>query len=221
MFEKHDPVEPKQIQVIEQFGKRWYITPDGNKYPSITTLLGTEEKQWLTDWRQSLGEDRANAEMRRAASRGTAVHLMIERFLNNDLNPTADQKTEHIVEFNSLRLFLRRINKIRAQEIPLYSDALKIAGRVDCIAEFDGVLSVVDFKTSTNNKTEHMIGDYYLQATAYALMYHELYDVQIDDIAILMSVEKGAVPLVFKQKVDPFITPLIRRINTFYKGVKR
>ena len=220
MFETYQFVEPKPLKVLETYGKRYYITPEGNKYPSITTLLGAEEKQWLNDWRNSLGEEKADRETKRAAARGEAVHKMIEQFLRNNPNPTEGHKTENIVEFNSLRLFLLRISNIRALETPMYCDALKIAGRVDCIADFDGELSIVDFKTSTNNKEVHMIQDYYLQTTAYALMFHEMYDIQIDNIVILMSVEKGAVPLVFKQKVEPFITPLVHRINTFYKGVK-
>lgn len=221
MFEKYEYVTPQDIKVQEQFGKRWYITPAGAKYPSITTLLGAEEKQWLTDWRSSLGEERADREMKRAAARGTAVHTMIEKHLKNDPDATQGHKIEHINEFSSLRLFLKRINNIRAQEIPMYSDILKVAGRVDCVAEYKGKLAIVDFKTSTNNKNDHMIQDYYLQTTAYALMFEELYGVPIEDIVIIMSVERGAVPLVFQEKVEPYIEPLVRRINSYYKGVKR
>ena len=99
----------------------------------------------------------------------------------------------------------------------MWSDTLRLAGRVDCIAEFDGVLSVVDFKTSTNNKVSKQIEDYYLQTTAYALMFQEMYDIQIDHYAIIMSVERGAVPLVFTGEIEPHICPLLERINTYHK----
>lgn len=198
---------------------RFYTIPDGNKYPSITTILGHGEKPWLTDWRNSLGSEKADKEMRRAADRGTAVHLMLERHLQNDPNPTCDQSTGHIAEFNSLKFYIKKVNNILLQEAALYSDTLKVAGRVDCIAEYDGKLTVIDFKTSNRDKDRGMIQDYFLQTTAYALMAGEMYDIHIEDIVILMSVEKGAVPLIFKGKVDDYIQPLVKRINIYYNAV--
>ena len=218
MFVYKNKIEPLDIKVQEVFGRRFYITPQGNRYPSITTVLGAKDKPWLNDWRESLGEEKANKEMRRTAQRGTAVHTMIEKYLHNDTVPQQGHNIDHVGEFNSIRLRLNPINNLRTLEIPLYSDALKVAGRVDCIAEYDGTLSVVDFKTSTNFKSHDMIHDYFLQATAYALMFNELYEEWIDDIVIVMSVEKGAgIPLLYKEKTNPFIKPLITRINTFHK----
>jgi genome maintenance exonuclease 1 len=219
MFTHLNTIQPVTLKTIESPKGRFYITPEGNKYPSITTILGAEEKPYLKSWRASLGEVRADKETKRAADRGTAVHLMIERFLNNDPNPTKGQLLEHIGEFNTLRLHLKRINNIITQESALWSDTLKIAGRVDCVGEFKGKLSVIDFKTSTNNKSESMIQDYWLQTTAYALMVHERYDVQIDNVVIIMSVERGMVPLIFKKQVDEYIEPLIKRINTYHTTI--
>jgi len=200
---------------------RFYTTPNGNKYPSITTLLGAGDKTWLQEWRQSMGIEKADKEMKRAADRGTAVHLMIEKFLNNEEEPTAGQKIELVGEFNAIKVRLRKINNIYIQEAPLYSDTLKVAGRVDCIAEYDGKLAIIDFKTSNNNKDSKMVEDYYLQTTAYALMFEEMYGIKIDQIVILMSVERGAVPLMFKQNVDDWIEPLVKRINTYYKSLEK
>lgn len=193
---------------------RVYYTPNG-KYPSITTVLGNKEKPWLADWRESLGPINADREMKRCAARGTAVHLMLERMLQNHENPIQDQKLEHATEFNSLKMFIKKINNIWAQEIALCSDIMKVAGRVDCIAEYDGKLAVIDFKTSNRDKSSTMIADYYKQATFYALAFHEMYGVEIEDIVIIMSVEKG-LPLIFKEKVENHIEPLIKDISQFY-----
>lgn len=93
---------------------------------------------------------------------------------------------------------------------------MRTAGRVDCVGEYEGKLSIIDFKTSTNDKSSDKIQDYYLQTTAYALMFEERYGIEIDNIVILMSSEKGAVPLVFKQPVEPYVRPLLERINTYH-----
>jgi genome maintenance exonuclease 1 len=163
-----------------------------------------------------LGVDKAKKETARCATRGTAVHLMAEKYLNNDPNPTENQPADYIKLFNQLKFGLHRINNIRIQEIPLYSDEFMVAGRTDCIGEFDGVLSVIDFKTSNNNKSEAMIEDYFLQETFYALAYLEMFGEEINQIVTITAVEKGAVPLVFKKQIIPYIIPLKRRIDEFY-----
>lgn len=165
-----------------------------------------------------LGDDKADKEMKRAADRGTAVHTMIENYLNNSDVPTKGFAPEHVREFNQVRLKLNKINKIYTQEIALYSDVLKIAGRVDCIGEYEGKLAVIDFKTSNGDKKNSMIEDYWLQTTFYALAFQEMYGIQIDDLVIIMSSEKGIVPLVFKDRVDNHIESLVERINTYYKS---
>ena len=219
MFTHLSTITPIQLKVIEGIKGRQYITPAGAKYPSITTILGAQEKPHLKSWRESLGDVKADKETKRAGDRGTAVHLMIERFLSNDPDPTAGQHLDHILEFNSLRLHLNKINNIITQESALWSDELKIAGRIDCCGDFQRKLSIIDFKTSTNNKSEAMIEDYWLQTTAYALMMQERYNIQIDNLVIIMSVEKGAVPLIFKKQVDEYIEPLLKRINTYHTTV--
>lgn len=213
MFTHLNTITPLQIKSIDGPQGRFYSTPTG-KYPSITTILGFGEKEWLNDWRESLGAQKADNEMKRAAIRGTAVHLMLEKQIQNDENPTKDQHIDNIAEFNSLRFEIKKLDNILLQEAALYSDTMGIAGRVDCIAEYNGKLAIVDFKTSTRTKKQTMIFDYFLQTTAYALMFGELYDIHIDDIVILMSVERG-LPAVFKGKVDEYVEPLLKRINTY------
>ena len=133
-------------------GKRFYVTPEDNKYPSITTMLGHKEKPWLNEWKTMLGPDKAAKETKRCADRGTAIHEMAEKYLDNEEGFTKGYASEYVRGFNQLKMRLNRVNNIRLQEAALYSDTLKLAGRVDCIGEYDGVLSVVDFKTSNNNK---------------------------------------------------------------------
>jgi len=200
--------------------QRWYTTPSGVKYPSVTTVLGAKEKPFLAEWRNSLGPKKADAETKRCADRGTAVHKMAEDYLNNVEKPAKGHDNLNVKLFNQLKLRINKINNIRAQEVPLYSDILKIAGRVDVVGEYDGVLSIIDFKTSNNNKTEEMVEDYFIQCTAYAIMYEELYGEFIEDIVVLIAVEKGMMPLLYKKKIDDYVKPLCERINMFYSNQK-
>ena len=209
---------PEITATTSKSGVRHYTTPDGNQYPSITTMLGHKEKPWLADWQNMLGKSKAKKETERCAARGTAVHELIEKYLNNEDDFTRGYDPEFVKGFNQLKFRLNRINNIRLQEVGLYSNRLKIAGRVDCIGEYDGVLSVIDFKTSNNNKNKEMIEDYFLQCTFYALAWFELTGEPIEDIVILMTVEKGMVPLVFKEKIDKYVEPLLQRINEYYKA---
>jgi genome maintenance exonuclease 1 len=199
-------------------GKRFYTTPAGNKYVSITTLLGDKEKPWLANWRASLGPVKADKETKRASERGDNIHKLIELYLSNQLtyNITKSYKPEYISGFNQIKLRLNKINNIHAQETALYSDLLRTAGRVDCIGEYENKLSIIDFKTSTNAKSISMIQDYYLQCTAYAIMWNELTGQTINDIAIIMAGEKTIAPLLFKGHVEDYIEPLVQRIAEYY-----
>lgn len=220
----HVPMQnlPKMKVKNQADGKRYYTTPAGITYPSITTLLGHQEKPWLEDWRNSLGHDKAAKETKRAADRGDAIHKLIEIYLSNKLtfDITKQYDCEHVAGFNQVKLRLNKIDNIRAQEVAIYSDLLKVAGRIDCIGEYDGKLSVIDFKTSTNVKDKGMIEDFWLQTTAYAIMWSEVTGEPIDDITIIMSVEKGMAPMLFKEKIDKYISPLLKRVDGYYKDHK-
>lgn len=200
---------------------RFYTTPEGNVYPSITTVLGAKEKPWLEDWTKMLGPQKAAKETKRCADRGSATHSMIEKYLQNQEDVTKGHVIEHVKMFNQFRFLLNRIDNIYAQEVALYSDTLRMAGRVDCIGEYNGVLSIIDFKTANNNKDAQMIEDYFLQCTAYAIMWHERTGIPISDITVLISVEKGLVPLVFQEKIDKYVKPLLQRRHQYeLKGKK-
>ena len=196
--------------------KRYYITPDGNKYPSITTVLSTRNKKGLFEWRKRVGEDVANHISRTSASRGTKVHQMCEDYLNNNFDIEKHKKN-----FLPYCLFqqlstnvLCKIDNIRAQEVGLYSDKYKLAGRVDCIAEYDGVLSVIDFKTSTRERKEEYNENYYIQTSAYAEMFEERTGTPIEQIVILVVTEDGHVQEFIKKKHE-YLPMLVEVIDEF------
>jgi len=210
---------PKQLQDLksETFpdGRRFYTVPvTGEKLPSVTTVLGAMKKEAIMKWRKRVGEDAANAISRKASGRGTNVHTLCERYLNNE--PLGDIMPDAKEMFLSIKPILNNINNIHYQEQALWSTQLGMAGRVDCIAEYEGELSVIDFKTSKRIKTSEDIEDYYWQTTAYALMYESLIGEPINNLVIIMAVEDEA-PLVFKQNTQDHIEGLVKAIN-FYKG---
>jgi genome maintenance exonuclease 1 len=197
-------------------GKRYYTLEDGTRLPSVTTVLGALKKDAIQSWRKRVGEDVANAISKKATGRGTNVHTLCERYLNNDA--LGDIMPDAKEMFMSLKPLLNRIDNIHYQECALWSKQLGMAGRVDCIGEFDGELSVIDFKTSKKIKSAANIEDYFWQTTAYALMYEEMIGVPIDNIVIIMAVEDEQ-PLLFKQKTSDHINGLVKAIQ-FYKEQK-
>lgn len=199
--------------------QRWYTAPDGTKYASVTTILGHGPKPWLDEWRQSMGEEKAAVETARCAARGEAVHSMAENYLNNEAEFTKQHTLDNVKLFNQIKLRLNKIDNIRAQEIPLYSHTLRLAGRVDVIGEYEGTLSVIDFKTSNTPKDLGMVNDYFLQCTAYSLMYEEMFGVEINQIVVIIAVERGMTAMVYVKDRNQYIKPLIERINTFYEEV--
>ena len=203
----HVPVELKELTTETINRKRFYVTPEGNKYPSITTVLSVRNKQGLFEWRKRVGEQVANHIARTAAARGTKVHHMCEDYLNNMHNESPEKFAEHAKNFLPWCLFkrLRRgvlcnIDNIHAQEAGLYSDKYKVAGRVDCIAEYKGVPSIIDFKTSTKERNDSWNENYYIQGSAYAEMFGERTGIEINQVVILVVTEDGTVQEFIKNK---------------------
>ena len=193
-------------------GMRFYEV-DGKAYPSITTVLGSLPKPGLDKWRESVGNDVANQVMRQAASRGTAVHTLIENYLNNE--ELSKQDVLPVALFVTMKSELDNINNIRIQEGGLYSDKLGVAGRVDCIAEYKGKISVIDFKTSTKEKKEEWVENYFIQGSAYCEMYEERFLQPIEQVVILIVTEDGAVQTFIKDKRDylPLLKTAIKEFN--------
>ena len=202
----HIPVELQPVKATNVDGKRLYETPDGNKYPSITTVLSLRKKEGLFEWRKRVGDDVANYVARKAATRGTKVHHMCEDYLNNDFDEEKHKKDFlPYCLFNELKSkVLVNIDDIYAQEAGLYSDKYKVAGRADCIAHYRGVPSVMDFKTSTKERNDDWNENYYIQGTAYAEMFHARTGIEIDQVVILVVTEDGTVQEFVKDK-EPYI----------------
>ena len=196
---------------------RIYTTPEGNKYKSITTVLSHYNKQAIYEWRQSVGEEQANKISRKAADRGTKVHKICEDYIKNDIT---ELKLQMLMP-DMKELFFKikpdidkSVGKVYAQEQALYSDKYRIAGRVDLIAEWDGKLSIVDFKTSSKQKEEEHIQNYFMQCTAYALMFAERTGMWIDDIVVLVATEEGPAQ-VFERQIHDYRQPLVEYINKY------
>ena len=182
--------------------KRFYVTPEGNKYPSITTVLSNRKKEGLFEWRKRVGNDVANYVARTSASRGTKVHHMCEDYLNNEFDEEKHRKDFlPFCLFNQLKdQALCNLNNIYAQEAGLYSDKYKVAGRVDCIAGYKGIPSIIDFKTSSKERNDDWNENYYIQGSAYAEMFGERTGIEISQVVILVVTEDGTVQEFIKDK---------------------
>ena len=192
-------------------GRRVYVTPNGHTYPSITSVLGSQPKPSLDAWRERVGEEEADRIMKESAKLGTAVHVLCERYLSNQNLLMVNDEARGV--FNRLRFLLGNINNIVGLEIPLYSDILKLAGTADCIAEYNGVLSVIDFKTSKRAKKEEWIEDYFIQAFFYSAAFFEMTGAIPEQIVILIAVRESFEVQVFKKpfkEMDTYIEKLIQ-----------
>ena len=198
--------------------KRYYVTPEGNEYPSITTVLSPRGKEGLMKWRKRVGEKVANHICNKAATRGTKVHKMCEDFLNGE------DMTHHKKDFLPYCLFnelkdktFDNINEVIAQEVTLYSDKYKVAGRTDLIANYRNELSIVDFKTSTNERKDSYNENYYIQTAAYAEMFEELTGQPINQIVILVVTENGTVQEFIKDKQE-YLPLLEETLEEWYQS---
>ena len=216
MFNYCPPIQLPDIKATTfPDGKRYYTLPDGSRLPSVTTVIGAQKKQSIMEWRQRVGEAKANEISKFATGRGTNVHTICENYLNNKTDFMKGVMPDAVEMFLSMKPHLNRINNIHYQEVALWSSKLQMAGRVDCIGEFDNELASIDFKTSRRMKTRDQILDYFWQTTAYALMYEELVGVPINKLVIIMAVEDKA-PLIFIEKTEDHIQGLVDAIK-FYR----
>lgn len=202
----------KLVRVDSESG-RVYQTPSGKAYPSVTAILGLLGKAEILAWRKRVGEEEANRVSSRAARRGTAIHSLCEDYLlNKEVNPGPfDLET-----FRSIQPILNRINNVHCLETQLYSDYLQVAGTVDCIAEFDGKMSIIDFKTSKRVKTRDDIHGYFMQTSAYAVMFEERTGIPVSKLVIIMSVDDDN-PLLFIEKRDDWIKQFIELRQDYSK----
>ena len=191
---------------------RTYKTPEGN-YPSITTVLSILSEEAIQKWRKRVGDDEANRVGTRASNRGTQVHSIVEKFLRNedynDYMPHIKQSLSNLAP-----ILTERIGTIYGLEVPLYSRHLGVAGRVDCVAEFDGVPSIIDFKTSKRIKKKEYISNYFAQMSGYAIMWEERTGMPITNTVVIMDVDYEK-PLVFKEHRDNYSKLLTDTIEEY------
>lgn len=191
-------------------GKRYYITPTGEKYPSVTSVTGLLNKESIKKWRKRVGEKKANKISTQAARHGTSAHQLFEDYIRGDnfeekfkgAMPTTQQA------FISLEKYLNQIGTVHGLESPLYSHKLQMAGRVDCIAEWDGKVSVIDFKTSAKPKRREWIENYFIQETAYAKMFEELTGKKVHSIITMIAVNDGTSQMFFEEPSEKYTEKL-------------
>lgn len=196
---------PKLTQ-LNQDGTRFYVTPEGNKYPSVTTVLSEYSRKGIQEWRNKVGYEQANKIASKASTRGTKLHKACEDYLNNK-EPVFKTPFEKEL-FETVKPILGQINNIHAQECRMYSDHLRMAGTVDCIAEFDGKLAVIDFKTAFKMKEASYIENYFMQCSAYAIMYEERFGIPINKTIVIIAVEES-VPQIFFETRDRHVKRLL------------
>jgi len=213
---KHEPVDlgyEDLVAVTEESGRR-YATPKGN-YPSITTVLGKLSKAAIMAWRERVGAEEANKISRQASHRGTAVHTMCEKYVNNDPDYAKGAMPNILHDFNRIKDILdQRIGTVYGQELPLYSDHLGVAGRVDCVALFDGVISIIDYKTSKKTKKKSWIEQYFMQECFYAIAWEERTGIPITQLVTIISVD-NAPAQVFVEHRDNWDKGLIQAIADY------
>lgn len=199
---------------------RVYVLPNGERYPSVTTILSFYNKNAILEWRAKVGEEKANKISSHAARRGTRLHKLCEDYVKGELSFLKEQM---MMPFDKMmfrqvkKLIDENLNNIYCQEQSLYSSKLRIAGRVDCIAEWKGKLSVIDYKSSTKMKNEKYIENYFMQCTAYAEMFEELTGKTIDDIIVIIATEEET-SQVFEKKKNDYVESLHKYINNFSKA---
>ena len=215
MFNHIECELPKLNRVTNEDGTRVYQTPTGNKYPSVTTVTGLLKKQSIIAWRKRVGEEEANRISSTAARRGTRIHSLAEKYL---LNESVNPDMFDIEMWNKFKPILHNIDNIYALEQALYSDHLEVAGTVDCIAEYNGKMSVIDFKTSKRIKHRDNIHDYFMQCSVYAVAFEEMTKIPVPQIVVLIAVDEED-PLIFVEKRNAWINGF-KDLRLEYKRIK-
>ena len=210
-----------EVEPVNQDGVRFYPIPGADKYyPSITSITSFKNAAFFASWRKKIGEDEANRITARATQRGTAFHSIAEDYFKDQLNLNSylDNNPLSVRMFQTAKSELDKIDNIHCLETFLYSHYLGLAGRVDCIAEYEGELAVIDFKTSTKLKQENYIEHYFVQETAYAAMFLERSGIEVKKIVTLIATEEGSVQVFQKYNLDDYLRLLKSYIEEFVRG---
>ena len=213
--------KPIEVEPVNENGVRFYPIPGADKYyPSVTSVTSFQSAKFFKAWRKKVGEEEANRITARATQRGSAFHSITEDYMNGVLNLDTylENNPLSVRMFQSAKSTLNRIDKIHCLETFLFSHYLGLAGRVDCIAEFDGELAVIDFKTSTKLKKENYIEHYFVQETAYAAMFLERTGIEVKKVVTLIATEEGSIQVFEKYNLDVYLQLLKSYIEEFVRG---
>lgn len=220
---KHEKIDLGYSDLSAKTGStgRTYTTPDGNSYPSITTVLSILSREAIQAWRARVGEEEANKISRVASSRGTAVHDLLEKYVDNDPDFAKGVMPHVLQSFKDVQEQLdTRLTKVYSQEAPLYSNHLGLAGRVDCVGVWDGKNSIIDYKTSRKLKKKEWVKGYFMQCAAYAIMWEERTGMPITQLVVLIAVDNEE-PQVFIEHRDNWVGPLLDVIEQYTTEQKR
>ena len=215
---KHVDIELPKLQRTTIDGVRFYEVPDNGellKLVSITSVTSHKNRQFFTDWRKKVGEETADKITKQATSRGTDMHTLVENYLYNKDLPSVQPLSEFLFKISKSEL--NRINNIYALEGSVYSKQLGIAGTVDCIAEHDGELAIVDFKTSKKPKPREWIEHYFVQCMAYGCMLFELTGIPVKKLVIIMACENGECVVYEERDKSKYIKLLTEYIREFVR----
>ncbi len=204
-----------ELEANQIDGVRYYTLPSGKKAPSITSITSFYNRQIFMNWRKKVGEEVANQITKVSTDRGTRFHDLVEKYLLNEDIDKLDVLPTTKALFLAAKDSLDNINNIHALEKPLYSEYFGIAGRVDCIAEYNGELAIIDFKTSKKIKPEKWIQQYFVQETAYACMYFEMTGISVKKIVTLMVADDGKVKVYEKSNKRDYIKLLTEYVEEF------
>ena len=214
MFKIENTFKDHKLERVMVDGKRHYLTPDGNKYPSVTTILSSINKDAIQEWRNSIGHDEAQKITTQASRRGTAVHLLCEKYVANDPDWAKGAMPANIDTFKSIKKYLDDwCDVVYASELQMYSNELKTAGTCDLIARIHGIRTVADFKTSRKLKEKDWILNYIYQCTAYAIMLQELEGVWCPQIAIIIATDHDGLQVFIEHTAD-----YVKEVKDFFSN---
>lgn len=212
----HVDLDLPQLERETIDGVRYYSVPDNDeliKLVSITSVISHINREKFIGWRKKVGEEQANKITKRATSRGTDTHSLIESYLLNETLPSVQPISEYL--FKIAKTTLNRINDIYCLESSLHSKILGVAGTVDTIAKFDGELSVIDYKTSKEPKPIEWIESYFVQAMFYAMAFYEMTGIMVKKLVIIMTCENGECIVYEERNLKKYMKLVVKYIKEF------
>lgn len=211
----HKPFPKIEIPRKEIDGKRYYVTPGGDHYRSVTTVLSALSKEGIDKWRDKIGHEEANRISNKASTRGTKLHNMMEDYVGNVEDFALNKMPSTTSLFLDLQPYVdNNVEEVYGIEYPLYSDRLKAAGTSDLICMYNGKPTILDYKTANKPKQEKWIKNYFIQSTAYSMMVKERYDFDIEQVVIMIAVDND-IPQIFVKDPNEFVKETIHIFDTY------